>query len=153
MTTTVSPHAVRSEKHIQRTKPVVDAPILVIDDDEDLCQLLALALKTAGLRVETMVGPPSWEELEQLDPSVVFLDIGLGKVDGTAVCKAMKSSVHHASRPVVLISARPEDRLHAEANACDADAYLSKPFPAKLVVDLAKHYTALRNEQRRGTPA
>lgn len=116
--------------------------VLVVDDDADLCLLLGQALEKAGFRVVTCLGPPDWELLERLDPRVVFLDIALGAADGTEVCRAMKRSRAHAARPVILISARPEDRLHAEAGACEADGYLTKPFSAKLVVDLAKHYAA-----------
>ncbi|MBS1582314.1 MAG: response regulator [Bacteroidetes bacterium] len=112
--------------------------VMVVDDDPDLLALMKRTLEKGGFTVAARKGPPDWRDLEETRPAVLFMDIGLGDMDGARVCAAMKRNARIAQLPVILISG--EERLKEEAKECHADGYLSKPFKQQLLLDLAAHY-------------
>jgi CheY-like chemotaxis protein len=126
------------ERPVSEPKPA--ATIMWVDDDRDLLWLMARTLGRQGFLVKTFDHPPSWEQVTQSRPSVIFLDVDLGTEDGVEVCDAIKHDRRGRSIPVVLVSAQAPEKLRAAAKACGADGHVSKPFDPRRIVELAQHY-------------
>ena len=125
------------------------ARIGVCEDDTDVLDLLARALREAGYDVVTVsTGSDALRRFVADPPDALVLDIGLPDADGRDVCQALRSAGMRA--PVLFLTARDAlpDRLsgfHA-----GADDYLVKPFA---VQELLVRIAALLRRERRPLPA
>lgn len=111
------------------------ARILVVDDDEDIRNLVALRLTAAGHAVLAAEGgPEALAALEGRDaPDAAVLDVTMPEMDGFALLEALRSREATADLPVVFLSARVQDADIARGRAAGA-AYLTKPFVASALV-------------------
>lgn len=98
--------------------------ILIVDDEPVVRALLCVALEPAGARIiEAADGSEALESAWRERPDVVVLDVGLPKLSGIDVCRALKTN---PSPPhVILITG---DALLDEIDACGADGVVAKPF-------------------------
>jgi CheY-like chemotaxis protein len=117
-----------------------DQPVLIVDDDPDMLLSMRLLLERKGFQVETRMSCPNWTELQHLKPFLVFMDINLGTENGIVACTAIKHNPRFHHLPVILISGWDGERLADAADQCHADGFLSKPYGANLLIDLARHY-------------
>ena len=104
--------------------------ILVVDDEPVVRALLRAALAPAGSRVvEAVDGSEALEVAWREQPDVVLLDVGLPKLSGLDVCRALKTNP--AAPRVLLITGNAEiERI----DDCGADGVVTKPFhPAELL--------------------
>jgi CheY-like chemotaxis protein len=107
--------------------------------------LLAEALAPTGSRlVEASDGSEALEVAWRERPDVVLLDVGLPKLSGVDVCRALKTS---PSPPhVILITG---DALSDEVDACGADGVIAKPFrPVDLVDEVERALARVARGQR-----
>ena len=112
--------------------PVVPGPprrILVIEDDPDVAEWLALALALSGHQVSVALGGEEGLAVARtIDPEVILCDLGLpGALDGYAVARALQLEASLASTYRVALSgyAQPEDQL--KAREAGFDAHIAKP--------------------------
>lgn len=109
------------------------APILVVDDDPKILQLVRTYLEREGFVVTTAAdGVAAVAALRRSLPRLMVLDLMLPALDGVAVLRVVRAD---SNLPVLILSARGStaDRISGIANG--ADDYLPKPFsPAELVV-------------------
>ena len=101
--------------------------VVVIDDEVDLLLAVEVLLESAGYRV---FGAQSGEEglglIEQKDPDVVILDVGLPGMGGVEVLKEIRARAFKAK--VIMLSAHAGGQAPAAASRAGAVAYLVKPF-------------------------
>ena len=102
-------------------------PILVIEDEKKLVDILKIALK--GERYSVDIAYEGEEGLKKAlnnNYSLIILDIMLPKKDGFAICRELRA--HHIHTPIIMLTARStiEDRI--EGLNAGADDYLIKPF-------------------------
>jgi two-component system response regulator MprA len=103
----------------------VRAPILVIDDDPDIVDMLREALEGAGHRVITARdGLEGLERLRTVEPSLILLDMRMPRMDGWEFARAARERGNTA--PVVVITAAGDASAWAKEIA--AEAYMAKPF-------------------------
>jgi two-component system KDP operon response regulator KdpE len=111
------------------TRPgsVRDGPIvLVVEDDGETRAALTRELTTRGFRVsEAADGHTALLHWESRRPDVVLLDLGLPDVDGLDLIRRIRRD---ATTPIVILSARYEERQKVEALERGADDYVTKPF-------------------------
>lgn len=103
-----------------------DLNILVIEDDKHISNFIAVSLKKDGYKV--MIAQSADEGLflfSSNHPDVVLLDLGLPDKDGLEVIKEIRSL---SQTPVLVVSARGEEREKVEALDLGADDYVTKPF-------------------------
>lgn len=101
------------------------APILVVDDDPDILDMLREALESAGHRVLTARdGMEALERLRTDRPSLIFLDMRMPRMDGWEFARAARERGNTA--PVVVITAAGDAR--AWAKEISAESYIAKPF-------------------------
>ena len=100
--------------------------ILVVEDDNSICNLITTTLKTHDYKyIAAHTGEGAIMEASTHNPDVVLLDLGLPDIDGVEVIKRIRS---WSNMPIIVISARSEDTDKIEALDSGADDYLTKPF-------------------------
>jgi len=126
-----------------RAIPQDKATILVVDDDRALCNLLSMRLGNAGYKV--IVGMDGLEGLKQFfeaKPEMVILDIMMPKLDGWEVCRRIREV---SNAPILMLTAKGQERDELQGLSLGADDYLSKPFSYQKL--LARVEAALRRSQ------
>lgn len=110
--------------------------ILVADDEAHIVKLLTVNLKKAGYEVvEAFDGEETLKKIMEEKPDLVVLDIMMPKMDGITILKRLKSFPETKHLPVVMLTAKAEDRDIFKGWQEGADAYLTKPFePAEVVI-------------------
>lgn len=100
--------------------------ILVVEDDLPVRNLITTTLKAHNYKYLTAEnGESAILQVSTYNPDVVFLDLGLPDIDGVEIIKKIRS---WSEIPIIVISARSEDRDKIEALDAGADDYLTKPF-------------------------
>ena len=100
--------------------------ILVVEDDRPVRNLIVTTLKSHDYRYLTAEnGHGAIMEATSHNPDIVLLDLGLPDIDGTQVIESIRS---WSNMPIIVISARSEDRDKIMALDAGADDYLIKPF-------------------------
>jgi two-component system KDP operon response regulator KdpE len=117
------------------------ATVLVIEDDAEQRAVLIRTLRARGYQpVEAVDGRTAVERWEARRPDVVLLDLGLPDVEGIRLVRRIRSE---AATPIVILSARYDERQKVEALDAGADDYLTKPFGVDELV--ARLRVALRH--------
>lgn len=103
-----------------------NARILIIEDDKTILNFLSISLKTNGYRFETaQTGIEGISLFLANSPDVVLLDLGLPDIDGLEVLRQLRQA---SDVPVIVVSAREQEREKVEALDAGADDYITKPF-------------------------
>ncbi len=116
--------------------------LLVVDDEDTLCEALRFNLEAEGFEVDTA---NSAEEVLALDVSVydlVLLDIMMGDISGTQLAKILKSNPATASIPIIFCTAKDSEDDMVKGLELGADDYIIKPYSLRNV--LARVRTVLR---------
>ena len=102
------------------------AKILVVEDDPAISNLIRTTLETQDYQFHTAQnGSGALMEAVSYNPDVMILDLGLPDMDGVDIIKKVRG---WSSLPIIVVSARTEDRDKVEALDAGADDYLTKPF-------------------------
>ncbi|MFA0888324.1 MAG: response regulator transcription factor [Synergistales bacterium] len=103
--------------------------ILVVDDELAICELVSEALKRQGFRVETASdGDTALEKAETTLPDLILLDLMLPRLDGWEVCRRLKNQPSTKRIPIMMLTARRDEREVIAGLEIGADDYLKKPF-------------------------
>ncbi len=111
--------------------------VLVVDDDPDARELIAMALRQAGARVTSVDSvSEAFTTLGRTKPDAVVTDIAMPNASGYDLVRRLRTDPANAAMPVVAITAydRVEDRERAMAEGFDA--HVGKPFDPRAVVGL-----------------
>ncbi len=100
--------------------------VLVVEDDTPVRNLITTTLKTHEYRyLSAQNGASAVMEALSHNPDIVLLDLGLPDMDGVEIIRKIRS---WSNMPIIVISARCEDRDKIEALDAGADDYITKPF-------------------------
>ena len=108
--------------------------ILVVDDDPDLVETVAMMLESKGCEVgQAYDGIEGEESIKQRRPDLVILDIMMPRKDGYVLCNQLKANKETRDIPVILLTAVgeavPTTRYsHADGMSTEADDYIPKPI-------------------------
>lgn len=113
----------------------MDTPnILIVDDEESLCEILSFNLRAAGYR--TSVAYSSEEALtlplEEFD--LILLDVMMGELGGFGLAGILKARPQTADIPIIFCTARDSEDDTVRGLGLGADDYISKPFSVREVV-------------------
>ena len=103
--------------------------ILIVEDEEDIAQLLAMNL--AGEGYETHIaatGGQAFDDAVRLRPDLVLLDLMLPGVDGVDICRQLRQDPRTASTSIIILTARSLPGDHILGLEAGADDYVDKPF-------------------------
>ena len=106
--------------------------IMVVDDDQDLAEMLAIVLTGEGMEVDLVGrGDEVMEIFRATPPDLVLLDIMLPGIDGIEVCKQIRAE---SKVPIVMLTAKGETADVVKGLEFGADDYIVKPFqPGELI--------------------
>lgn len=121
--------------------PTNDPLVLVIEDETPIRRFLRASLAEEGYRVEEATsGEEGIKKAAAQPPDFVILDLGLPGLDGQDVLRRLREWL---TAPVIILSARDQEKQKVEALDAGADDYLTKPFGLGEL--LARMRTALRH--------
>lgn len=116
--------------------------ILVVDDEETLCEALRFNLEEAGYAVDVACSAEEALTLDLRSYSLILLDIMMGEISGLKMARMLKSGRATASIPIIFCTARDaEDDMIAGLDL-GADDYIAKPYSIRNV--LARVRSVLR---------
>lgn len=103
--------------------------ILIVDDDENICEVIKMYLETTGYNVKVAHdGKAAKEEFVNFSPNLVVLDMMLPRIDGMEVLKWIRKD---SNVPVIMLTAKGETFDKVLALEIGADDYVVKPFEPK----------------------
>ena len=118
--------------------------ILVVDDEKEIADLLALYLENDGYSVQTFDnGADALKSIAEDAPDLAILDVMLPDTDGFSVCRKIREKHFF---PVIMLTAKVADDDKIMGLTIGADDYITKPFNPLEVVARVK--TQLRRAQR-----
>lgn len=125
--------------------------VLIVDDNADMRRYLRTLLADKFYVLEAPDGQSGLKLARECVPDIVVSDVMMPVMDGLQFCKKLKEDGITSHIPVILLTARSTDSQQMEGYEHGADAYLTKPFNAQLLV--ARIYNLLKNRQQLGHPA
>lgn len=114
-------------------KQAVEQPtILVVDDDKEIAQAIAINMRAQGYRVELAYdGMQALEKISSEKIQLILLDVMMPKLDGLSATMKIRES---KNIPIIILSAKSEDSDKILGLSMGADDYITKPFnPMELV--------------------
>lgn len=114
-------------------------PVLIVDDDVDTLRAERALLAEHGFRVvEARDGAEALRVLQADPPALVVLDIQMPGVDGPTFARELRMALRHV--PLVVLTGVADPRR--EADRCNAEAFLSKPFDADELLQIVRRFAA-----------
>lgn len=112
--------------------------ILIVDDEETLCEVLKINLENEGYDVDTALSAEEALLLDLKKYSLILLDVMMGEISGIKMAKMLKANVTTADIPIIFCTARDtEDDMIMGLNL-GADDYIMKPYTVRNVVARVK---------------
>ena len=104
--------------------------ILIVDDDAGIRRLIATTLEdVSGYRMtEAGDGEEAVERAREVQPSIVFLDIDMPRLNGIETCRRLRSDPATASATIVMLTGDSGDVAERGAQDAGADLFLTKPL-------------------------
>ena len=113
--------------------------ILVVDDEPDVASLLTLMLKSQGYEVITAGdGQDALEKARSEKPDLIVLDIMLPKLDGYRVARMLKFDENFSHIPIIMVTAKIQEKDKKIGIETGADAYVTKPFDTTALLEKIK---------------
>jgi CheY-like chemotaxis protein len=127
--------------HHELTPPGRRPPVLIVEDDADLREMMAQILTLEGFGAQTAAnGREALEYLGRLDrtarPKVILLDLMMPIMDGWEFRRRQRADPAMAAVPVVVLTALDQ----ARAADLQPDAFLRKPLDLDQLLELVRHY-------------
>ena len=108
--------------------------ILVVDDEEDLCEILKFNLENEGYEVDTANSAEEALKMDICSYQLILLDVMMGEISGFKMANMLKKDKKTAKVPIIFITAKDTENDTVTGFNLGADDYISKPFdPAELV--------------------
>ena len=118
--------------------------VLIIEDEKSICDFIAKTLQSHNYKVTTVNnGKDGLAMLTSSLPDIVLLDLGLPDMDGIDI---LKKTREWSSIPIIIISARTQEKEKVNALDLGADDYITKPFGTYEL--LARIRTAIRHSNK-----
>ena len=137
-------------KQQEENKTAPNHTLLVVDDNKDLTDYLATALKD---RFKTIWVAADGEEALRLcrkkRPHIVVSDIQMPRMNGYELCKQIKEDLEISHIPVILLTARNDEESQLYGYKNGADAYVTKPFEVSMLYAII--CSQLHNRERMRT--
>lgn len=124
------------------------AKILIVDDEEDIVDLLAYNLSRDGYApLVARDGVEALQRASEEHPDLIILDIMMPRVDGLEVCRRIREDAVLRKTPILMLTAKTEEKDQIRGLDVGADIYLSKPISIPVLLSQTR---ALLRGTRRG---
>ena len=125
--------------------------ILVIDDEEAICEILRYNLEEAGYRVQTALSAEEALAMDLSEFDLMLVDIMMGEIGGYDFAKRVRADAATAAKPIIFCTALSDEDDKVMGLNIGADDYISKPFDISEVC--ARVRAVLRRCGNAPTPA
>lgn len=113
--------------------------VLIVDDEPNIVTSLEFLMKRAGFAVSTAnTGRGALASLEATPPDLVILDVMMPDLDGYEICRQVRAEPAWRDTKIVMLTARGRDAERERGLAVGADAYVTKPFSTRELVEQVK---------------
>lgn len=113
-------------------------PILIVDDDRDILAAERQVLAERGYTVrEANDGAAALRQIDIEPPAMIVLDVQMPGIDGPTFARELRTRLRHV--PLVILTAAPDPKR--EADRCNAEAYLRKPFHPDDLLRLVERFS------------
>ena len=131
--------------------------ILIVDDEETLCEVLKLNLENEGFDVDYALSAEQALTYDLSGYALILLDIMMGEMSGIKMAKLLKADVRTAHIPIIFCTARDSEDDMVMGLNLGADDYIAKPYTIRNVVarvkSVLRRTSAPHNAQSRGEAA
>jgi DNA-binding response OmpR family regulator len=115
--------------------------ILVVDDEVDLVKTIQFSLETEGYKVfVSFNGEDALNQARKEKPDLILLDIMLPKLDGYKVCRLLKFDEKYKHIPILMLTAKTQEKDKILGMETGADEYITKPFDIDELIEKVKTY-------------
>ena len=112
--------------------------ILVVDDEEDLCEILKFNLEIEGYLVDTANSAEEALKMKLTNYHLILLDVMMGEISGFKMANILKKDKDTAHIPIIFITAKDTENDTITGFNLGADDYISKPFSLREVIARVK---------------
>ncbi len=110
--------------------------ILLVDDEPSIVKMVGKRLEVEGFEVlVAMDGQEALKKAQTESPQLIILDLMLPKMNGYEVCTMLKQDARYQGIPIIMFSAKAQEKDERLGRECGANAYVRKPFQAKELLD------------------
>ena len=124
--------------------------ILIVDDEQDLCDILAFNLEVAGFETDCAYSGEEGLQKDLQTYDLFLLDVMMPGMSGFELAKLLKSDERAASMPIIFLTAKDSEEDVLRGFGLGADDYVSKPFSLREVLARVK---AVLNRKPSSAPA
>lgn len=122
--------------------------ILVVDDEQDLCEILKFNLETEGYQADTANSGEEAMSMDIASYNLLLLDVMMGGMSGFQLAKQLKENPMTAHVPIIFLTARDTENDTVTGFNLGADDYISKPFSIREVMVRVRAVLRRTKEQR-----
>jgi DNA-binding response OmpR family regulator len=110
--------------------------VLIADDEPNIVTALEFMLQKSGYEVRTVNnGNEALNQIEQFGPHLVLLDVMMPAINGYEVCQRIRQNPALADLKIIMLTAKGRELDMAKGLALGADAYVTKPFATKQLLE------------------
>lgn len=124
--------------------------ILVVDDEEDLCEILKFNLEVEGYEVDTANSAEEALQMNLSDYNLLLLDVMMGEMNGFKMASLLRKNEKLKHIPIIFLTAKDTEDDKLMGFNIGADDYISKPFSIREVIARVK--AVLRRSSEKETP-
>ena len=115
--------------------------ILIVDDEVDLVETVRFPLEMEGFNVLVSYnGEDALNKARKESPDLIILDLMLPKLDGYKVCRLLKFDEKYKHIPILMLTAKTQEKDKILGMETGADEYITKPFEMDYLMEKVKAY-------------
>ena len=115
--------------------------IVIVDDEVDLVETVRFPLELEGFDVLVSYnGEDALSQARKEKPDLIILDLMLPKLDGYKVCRLLKFDERYKHIPILMLTAKTQEKDKALGMETGADEYITKPFEMDALMEKVKTY-------------
>ena len=110
--------------------------VLLVDDEPSIVKMVGKRLEVEGFEVSVaMDGQEGLRKAQAESPELIILDVMLPKLNGYEVCTMLKQDTRYQKIPIVMFTAKAQEKDEKLGLECGANVYMRKPFKAQALVE------------------
>ncbi|MEM6438430.1 MAG: response regulator [Pseudomonadota bacterium] len=115
--------------------------VLIAEDEPHIVESLRFILSREGYDVaDAADGEAAWDSLDAAPPDVLILDVMLPRLNGFDLLRRLRADPRAAALPVIVLTAKGQEQDRRTALAAGADAFITKPFSNRDVVEHVRRF-------------
>jgi two-component system, OmpR family, alkaline phosphatase synthesis response regulator PhoP len=115
--------------------------VLLVDDEIDLVETIRFSLENEGFTVLVSYdGEDALNQARKENPDLILLDLMLPKLDGYKVCRLLKFDERYKHIPILMLTAKTQEKDKILGKETGADEYITKPFEIENLLEKVNSY-------------